>query len=118
MPIELKVVVIQAADLLNVESSLFSKDAKSDPYCKIEFRGFFFVSNGLLKNCSGKSFKTKEIPSNLNPTWGESFVFTLDTALDASAALNVEVFDKEKVTADRSLGTTSVPLGGLVQAVF
>eukprot|EP01094_Clydonella_sp_ATCC50884_P010802 TRINITY_DN2061_c0_g1_i1.p2 TRINITY_DN2061_c0_g1~~TRINITY_DN2061_c0_g1_i1.p2 ORF type:complete len:184 (-),score=76.44 TRINITY_DN2061_c0_g1_i1:216-737(-) len=73
-------------------------DGKSDPYVVIL--------------CDQQKFKTKVVKSNLNPEWDEQFTIPLTTT---GQRLKVEVFDKDKIGSDDSLGTVELTFQGLTQ---
>ncbi|KJE97724.1 Fer1l3 protein [Capsaspora owczarzaki ATCC 30864] len=101
MPFSLKVTVIQAEDLKNVESTLFNKEAKSDPYCSVTFQE--------------KKQRTEVVEKNLNPQWNQTFDFPLTSALEAGATVLLRVSDYEKVGMNRLLGQVDVQVGFLAK---
>merc|ERR1711879_134396 len=73
-------------------------DGKSDPYVVII--------------CDQQKFKTAVVKSNLNPEWNETFTIPLTSS---SARLKLEVFDKDKIGSDDSLGFVDLTFQGLTQ---
>ncbi|CDS40655.1 myoferlin [Echinococcus multilocularis] len=91
----LRVLVEKAVNLKNVELI-----GKSDPYCRLEFKG--------------EKKKTKHINDNLNPEWNENIEFDLKgEALTPNDTLEVKVFDHDDVSVDKFMGKVSVPLSSL-----
>ncbi|XP_004492657.1 calcium-dependent lipid-binding protein-like [Cicer arietinum] len=86
---KLKVVVIKANDLKNMEMI-----GKSDPYVVIHIRPLFKV-------------KTKVIDNNLNPIWNEEFELIAEDK--ETQSLILEVFDKD-IGQDKRLGIAKLPL--------
>nr|CDS32028.1 myoferlin [Hymenolepis microstoma] len=92
----LRIQVEKAVNLKNVELI-----GKSDPYCKIKFRG--------------EKKSTKYINDNLNPEWNESLEFDLNSeALTPNDELDVRVFDHDDVSVDKFMGKVMIPLGSLI----
>ncbi|RMX57790.1 hypothetical protein pdam_00006779 [Pocillopora damicornis] len=95
----LKVVVNNASNLPNVDK--FS--GKSDPYVIVSFQG--------------QEQRTDVIKDNLNPEWNKEFEYDLNgKELSAQETLLFKVKDWEKITANRLLGSATVPLNNLVRS--
>jgi len=81
-------------------------DGNSDPYC-------------VLKIGEGNQFsaieKTRKIKNTKNPTWKECFTLNVNNPLTES--LFLEVWNKETMTKDDSLGYAQVPLHDLQRGV-
>ncbi|KAJ7336518.1 hypothetical protein OS493_011728 [Desmophyllum pertusum] len=76
---------------------------KSDPYVLVSFQG--------------QEQKTDVIKDELNPEWNKEFEYDLNgKELSAQETLLIKVKDWEKVTANRLLGSASVPLSNLVRS--
>ncbi|KAM7540290.1 hypothetical protein Aperf_G00000029285 [Anoplocephala perfoliata] len=92
----LRIQVEKASNLKNVEFI-----GKSDPYCKIEFKG--------------EKKKTKYIDNCLDPEWNENLEFNLKgEALTADDELDVRVFDYGTFSVDKFMGKVMVPLGSMI----
>ncbi|TGZ59558.1 hypothetical protein CRM22_009034 [Opisthorchis felineus] len=92
----LEVLVKCGVNLPNVEIT-----GKSDPYVVIEYQG--------LKK------ETKVIDDNLNPVWNETLSIDLQgRPLSSADVMTVTVKDFDKVTADKFMGMTEVPLRNLI----
>ncbi|XP_048584840.1 myoferlin isoform X2 [Nematostella vectensis] len=93
----LRVVVISASDLPNVETV-----GKSDPYVVVGFLG--------------SKKKTEVIKDELNPVWNEKFEWDLQKrALSPDESLHIQVKDWERLGRNRLLGQATVPLKELVK---
>ncbi|KAF9436033.1 hypothetical protein BGZ76_004991 [Entomortierella beljakovae] len=82
-------------DLKNVEIA-----SESDPYVVIS--GDRGVARG----------KTKTINNNLNPVWNEIFYITVNSM---KQLFDLEVFDFQKVTKDRPIGSTSFTVSEIIE---
>lgn len=96
---EVDVRIIAAVNLRNVDSGLFGD--VSDPYA--------------VARIGEQEYRTETIWNDLNPTWDESFKFSVDTADKTQRTLHLEILDQGKQTkADTSLGTAYMHLVKLV----
>ncbi|KAF8560514.1 hypothetical protein P879_11419 [Paragonimus westermani] len=92
----LEVLVKEAVNLPNVEIT-----GKSDPYVIVGFQG--------------TTEKTKVIEDCLDPKWNETLKIDLKgKPLVASDVLLFTIKDKDKVSADKFMGSVEVPLRGLL----
>lgn len=80
-PIQLKVTVVSARGLANVDSFL---TGKSDPFCICK-------AIGLLNTCSETRFRTPTIANNLNPNWNH----VAEVGLTSNQTLRFEVWDDD-----------------------
>eukprot|EP00118_Oscarella_pearsei_P024773 m.306767 g.306767 ORF g.306767 m.306767 type:complete len:2096 (+) comp41575_c0_seq1:119-6406(+) len=87
----LRVVVKSATDLPAMD-----RGGLSDPYTKLIY--------------SGKTFKTKTIKKALNPTWNENFEFVVTAPVPGDAALQVRVFDWDRIGSDELIGKVDLYL--------
>ena len=71
-------------------------NGKSDPYA-------------VLTLC-GKQHKSATVSKTLTPTWNETFEWEGTLGDLTSESLRVEVFDKDRITRDDSLGIATIPL--------
>lgn len=95
----LKVLVKGATNLPDVDK--FS--GKSDPYALVSFKG--------------NEQKTDVIEDELNPTWNKEFQYDLNgLELSAQETLQIKIKDYEKLTANRLIGSASIPLNNLVRS--
>merc|ERR1712137_932625 len=83
------VTVVRAKNLVAAD-----KGGTSDPYVKLRL-GSTTQKTHVVKKC-------------LNPTWNESFRFTIDNP--TAHKLRVEVFDKDRWTRDDPIGNLEIPL--------
>lgn len=97
----LKVFVNEATNLLGLDL-----DGKSDPYC-------------VLKIGEGNQFsaieKTRKITNTKNPTWKECFTLNVNNPL--TEYLVLEVWNKESMSKDDSLGYAQISLNDLQRGV-
>ena len=96
--------VIAGHNLVNMDQSWFGDlsacgcfgmggiDGVSDPFVVITGR-------------DGKSAKTKTVPNDLNPRWGETLMLNVD---DPTVPLQLSVFDHDDLTADDQMGDAKV----------
>lgn len=97
----LKVNVIEAQNLLGADIG-----GSSDPYCTIKI-GY--------NNQFSSIEKTRKIKNTKNPTWKETFTLPVNNPINEQ--LYIEVFNKEKMSKDDSLGFASIPLNDLARGV-
>jgi len=71
-------------------------NGKSDPYA-------------VLSLC-GKQHKSTTVSKSLDPRWNETFTFEGTLGDLTSESLQLEIFDKDRITRDDSLGSASVSL--------
>lgn len=97
----LKVFVNEATNLLGLDL-----DGNSDPYC-------------VLKIGEGNQFsaieKTRKIKNTKNPTWKECFTLNVNNPLTES--LFLEIWNKETMSKDDSLGYAQISLHDLQRGV-
>ena len=105
--------VIAGHNLVNMDQSWFGDlsacgcfgmggiDGVSDPFVVITGR-------------DGKSAKTKTVPNDLNPRWGETLMLNVD---DPTVPLKLSVFDHDDLTADDQMGDALIQLDGLAPGV-
>jgi Ca2+-dependent lipid-binding protein len=74
-------------------------NGKSDPYAVLSL--------------GGKQHKSKVVSKTLNPRWDECFTFEGTLGELTSESLQVEIFDKDRITRDDSLGSASINLSDL-----
>ncbi|KAF9093700.1 hypothetical protein BGX27_001575 [Mortierella sp. AM989] len=91
----LRMQLLAARDLRNVEIG-----SNSDPYVVIQ--GERGVSRG----------RTKTIENNLNPVWNEIHYVAVNSM---KQSVDLEVFDFQKVTKDRTLGKTSFKVSEVIE---
>ncbi|EPS62289.1 hypothetical protein M569_12500, partial [Genlisea aurea] len=84
------VTVVKATNLKNMELI-----GKSDPYVVLHIRPLFKV-------------KTKVVDNDLNPSWNQTFELIAEDKETQSVVF--EVFDKDNIAQDKSLGVTKLPL--------
>jgi len=94
---------------VNEATNLFGADldGSSDPYCVIKIG----QGNNQFTNIQ----KTIQVKNTKNPVWQETF--TLPVMNPSSDFLVVEVWNKETISRDNSLGYAQVPLNDLYQGV-
>ena len=89
----LKVRLINAKTLIAADL-----DGNSDPYC-------------ILK-LGSTSHKSRTEPKTLNPTWNQTFQFSVSNP--ETDHLHLECYDHDAVGSDDSLGDAKIPLKDLV----
>jgi Ca2+-dependent lipid-binding protein len=87
----LKVDVLAAKDLRDADGI-----GKSDPYVKITFE---------KDDACPREAKTHVLDESLNPVWNTSFYFLVN---DECKSFKAQIFDKDKFTADDSLGYCNI----------
>jgi hypothetical protein len=95
-PAVLHVKVCQARDLIAADSN-----GTSDPYARIHIGDD--VKGGV---------RTRHLPKTLNPVWNESFTLFVSQEM-RKQSITVEVFDKDLIGKDDSLGKFTIPLPSL-----
>ena len=75
-------------------------NGKSDPYAVLSL--------------GGKQHKSTVVSKTLSPRWDETFSFEGTLGDLTSESLQLELFDKDRITRDESLGTASVSLRDLL----
>jgi Ca2+-dependent lipid-binding protein len=95
-PAVLHIKVCQARDLIAADSN-----GTSDPYARIHIGDD--VKGGV---------KTRHLPKTLNPVWNESFTLFVSQEM-RKQSITVEVFDKDLIGKDDSLGKFTIPLPSL-----
>lgn len=92
-PMPLNVTVLYAIGLLDKDFIL-----KSDPYVRVR----------LNNNETNQEFKTKSVNNTTSPAWNETFTFTPGAVIGSE--LVFELWDKDCITKDDSLGHVSVKI--------
>ena len=87
----LRVEVKSASGLKNQEWT-----KKSDPYCIVKFET--------------KSSKTRTVEKNLNPVWNQVLEFELNSPLDGSETIELEIKDENTFERDKLMGKASIPI--------
>eukprot|EP01028_Stygiella_incarcerata_P001926 TRINITY_DN13604_c0_g1_i1.p1 TRINITY_DN13604_c0_g1~~TRINITY_DN13604_c0_g1_i1.p1 ORF type:complete len:681 (-),score=165.84 TRINITY_DN13604_c0_g1_i1:86-2080(-) len=111
--------VVEARDLRVMDLKLFG--GKSDPYCTLclEFDRKEEVGTPVKRVERGSSvkfvdpsqmFRTSLVLKNINPTWGEEFVFVVDPDALENTNLLIELFDWDKLSKDDFMGSVRIPL--------
>ena len=103
--VEIDVTILQGRDLVGKDSSLFSKKKTSDPFAKVFWGG-------------EERGKTNVIDKTTNPGWNATFKFKvassdMEKKLKDDAkfkALEIVVFDHDKMSKDEALGIVKIPL--------
>ena len=96
-PATLRITVLRAKDLLAAD-----RGGTSDPYARAH------IGDDIMHQK-----KTEVKNKTLNPTWMEGFELHV-ASVHRHEGLTVEVFDKDMIGADDSLGKLVVPLDSLV----
>jgi len=95
--VTITVTILSARDLLASDLN-----GLSDPYAKI--------------TAGPRTYHTHVAKRDLNPTWNESFTFTLRMSDLWEAPITVEVFDADVLSADESLGVCEYDIRPLIES--
>ena len=87
----LRVEIQGATDLKNQD---YTK--KSDPYCIIKFQG--------------QSERTKTVERNLNPAWNEILEFNIQSPLNGSEIIELDIKDENRFERDTLMGKATIPI--------
>lgn len=97
---QLRITIVRAENLINVEKGLKFLNGVSDPFCEMYIGGL----------CN-KFYRTETVNDNLNPVWNDSTVLSLTNATDR--ILIFQIWDKNVTRVNVLMGTCGLALGAL-----
>jgi len=83
------------------------KNGKSDPYCLVT------PHEGMSDKKDKKGQKTKVQRKTLNPTWDETFTFSISSVGFADYLINLDIFDWDRFGHDDAIGGVQLNLASL-----